>query len=65
LPSYNNLDHCCRAPAEDQDKFIFELFNISHKKRDVEVSISKREITKEELCAMIINLPPSVIIISR
>jgi hypothetical protein len=41
------------------------LFNIGHKKSDVDIGISKRAVTREELCAMILNLPKNVVIISK
>ena len=59
------IDHCCRAPQDDQDKFIFELFNLGHNKKNVDISLSKRSITKEELCVMMIDLPKNVVIVSK
>ena len=41
------------------------MFNLGHKKRNVDVGISKRAVTKEELCVMLYNLPKNVVIISK
>ena len=59
------VDHCCRAPQEDRDRFIFEVFNLMHNKRDISTAISKRAVTKEELCVMIMNLPKDAVIVSK
>ena len=64
--NYYQLDSGARAPLEDKDKFIFQLFNLSHKENlATSEPITKRTITKEEICVMLCNLPHVAVIKSK